>query len=98
MANVYSVYDSCSGIFGDPMIAVNDAVAKRFFENALSDPNLPKFIREDSVLYCLGSFDNKTGYFTSDVPPYVVCRGSSVVVPDTSSELSVNSEVIHNEE
>lgn len=85
MNNLYSVYDSCSGIFGDPFIAVNDAVAKRMFDNTLAQPSVPQYIRDDSVLYGIGFFDSKTGCFTADVPPYVVSRGS-VVVPDVSRE------------
>ena len=98
MNNVFAVYDSCSGIFGDPFIVPNDASAKRIFENTIANPSIPKYIRDDSVLYGLGYFDSHTGYFTFDVPPYVVSRGSSVVVPDVSCETSANPEVIHNEE
>lgn len=98
MSNVYSVYDSCSGIFGDPFIAPNDAYAQRVFNYSLSDPDLPKYIREDAVLYALGYFDSKTGYFTSDVPPYVVCRASSVVLPDVSRNTSASPEVDQIEE
>lgn len=90
--NVYAVFDSCSGVFGDPFIAFNDNVAKRVFEHSLSHPSVPKYIRDDSVLYGLGFFDNKTGYFTADVPPYVVSRGSSVVVSAPSEEVINNEE------
>ena len=98
MNNVYSVYDSCAGIFGDPFIASSDAVAKRIFEYTISSPSLPKYIHDDSVLYGLGYFDCKTGCFTSDVPPYVVCRGSTVVVSDVSRESVVDQEVNNSEE
>ena len=98
MNNVYAIYDSCSGIFGDPFIAVNDAVAKRSFEYSLSDPSIPKYIRDDSVLYGIGFFDKQTGYFSADDPPYVVFRGSHVVVRDVSLETSADSEVNYNEE
>lgn len=98
MNNVYAVYDSCSGIFGDPFIAFNDSVAKRLFVHSLTNISIPKYIRDDSVLYGIGYYDNKTACFTSDVPPYVVCRGSTVVVPDDSAQSSANSEVTVNEE
>lgn len=84
--NVFAVYDSCSGIFGDPFIAVNEAVAKRMFEYSLSEPSIPKYIRDDSVLYCIGSYDNTSGYISYDSPPYVVSRGSTVVVSDVSHD------------
>lgn len=82
MNNIYAVFDSCSGIFGDPLIAVNDATAKRIFEFTITQSDIPSYVRDDAVLYGIGYYDNKTGCFTSDRPPYVVCRGSSVIVPD----------------
>lgn len=88
--NVYAVFDSCSSLFGDPFIATNDAVAKRLFVNTLSQPSVPKYIRDDAVLYGVGFFDNQTGYFTTDDFPYVVARGSSVIVPRETSVTEVS--------
>ncbi len=98
MNNLFAVYDSCSGVFGDPFVAVNDAAAKRIFELVLSNPDIPKFVLDDAVLYCIGCYDNKTGYVSYDSAPYVVFRGSSVVLPDVSRETSANPEVILNAE
>lgn len=98
MNNLFAVYDSCSGIFGEPFVAVNEASAIRMFEFALANADLPKFIRDDTVLYCIGCYDNKTGYVSYDSAPYVVIRGSSVVLPDVSLQTPSDSEVIHNEE
>lgn len=78
--NVYSIFDSTSAVFGDPIICTNDADAIRSFSYALSNPKYPNYIRLDSVLYCLGTFDRETGMFKQDVPPYVVFRGSNVIV------------------
>lgn len=82
MNNLYAVFDSCSGLFGDPIIAFSDANAKRIFDFTVSQPGIPKYVRDDAVLYGIGYYDNKTGSITSDVPPYVVARGSAVIVPD----------------
>lgn len=98
MNNVYAVFDSCSAVFGDPFIAANDAVAKRMFDHTISNSSIPKYIRDDSVLYGIGYFDQQTGYFTCDVPPYVVSRGASVVVSDVSRETSASPEVKNCEE
>ncbi len=98
MNNLFAVYDSCSGIFGDPFVAVNDAAARRIFEIAVSNADIPKFVRDDAVLYCIGRYDNKTGYVSYDSAPYVVSRASSVVIPDVSRETSADLEVTHNEE
>ena len=85
--NVFAVYDSCSGLFGDPLIAANDAAAKRIFEYSVASKSVPKFVRDDAVLYCLGYYDNQTGGFVADVPPYVVARGAAVIVPDDDEEV-----------
>lgn len=82
MNNLYAVFDSCSCVFGDPIISDNDSSAKRFFRYSLSDKNLPDFIRKDSVLYGVGYFDRETGLITSDGLPYIVDRGCNVVVAD----------------
>lgn len=91
MFKVYAVYDSCAGIFGDPFICPSDAVAKRTFEYAISNADIPQYVRDDSVLYGLCTFDRQTGYFTCDVPPYVVSRGSTVV-PDASRDTIIVKE------
>lgn len=90
MNNLFAVYDSCSATFADPFVAANEAVAKRLFDNTIGQPSVPKYIRDDSVLYCIGRYDNKTGYVSYDSAPYVVSRGSSIVLPhDTLSEAEV---------
>ena len=92
MNNIYAVLDSCSGIFGDPICAPNDAAAKRMFEFSVVQPSIPKFVRDDAVLYGIGYFDNQAGTFTADVPPYVVARGCSVIIPDTKDEVLSDEE------
>lgn len=86
--NVYSIFDSTAAIFGDPIISENDHVARRSFSWSLGNPELPDYVRTDSVLYCLGTFDRETGTFRQDIPPYVVMRGSSV--PVRESEVTFN--------
>lgn len=91
MNNLYAVFDSCSGIFGDPIVAANDADAKRLFIFSVSQPHIPQYVRDDSVLYGIGYYDHQTGFFTRDVPPYVVARGSSVIVSDDSQEVNTDA-------
>lgn len=90
MTNFYCVLDTCSGVFGDPITADNDAVAKRFFEYAVSDPSIPDYIRKDSVLYRIATFDRASGE-VCPVVPYVVLRGCSVQ-PRTVEEVVNNEE------
>lgn len=88
--NVYAIFDSTAAIFGDPIISDNEHVARRLFAWTLGNPDLPDYIRIDSVLYCLGTFDRETGLFSQDIPPYVVMRGSSVTVRE--AEVRSNAE------
>lgn len=83
---VYSVFDTTAAVFCDPILAENDAIAKRTFSWSLSTPSLPDYVRTDSVLYCLGSFDRVTGMFTQDTLPVVVMRGASVQVRESEVE------------
>lgn len=70
---VFAIFDSTSAVFGDPIISENDNAAKRVFSWSISEPQLPDYVRTDSVLYCLGTFDRTTGLFTQDVPPLLLC-------------------------
>lgn len=88
---VYAIFDTTAAVFGDPIISDNDNVARRSFMWTLGNPQLPDYVRSDSVLYCLGSFDRVTGMFTQELPPYVVMRGSSVTVRE-SEEVNSNEE------
>ena len=89
--NLYGVFDSCSAIFGDPLVAANDAAAKRLFDFTLSDPGVPDYVRKDAVLYALGHFDNTTGTVVQDILPYVVARGCNVQ-PLPRDEVTSNEE------
>lgn len=90
MTNLYCILDTCSGVFGDPVVADNDAVAKRVFEYAVSDPSIPDYIRQDSVLYRIATFDRASGE-VCPVVPCVVLRGCNVQ-PRSIEEATENEE------
>ena len=90
LTKLYAVFDSCAGIFGDIICADSDAIAKRFFEYALSDPTVPDYVRKDSVLYTLGDFNRDTGK-TNSIVPVVIARGCNVI-PSPKKEAAENEE------
>ena len=70
MEKVYSIYDSKSGLYDKPFLALNSAVIIREFETMANDPNstVGKY-PEDFTLFELGEYDNKTGkYKNHDTP------------------------------
>lgn len=93
MNNVFAVFDTCSGVFGDPVVVENEASARRIFRYSLSGKGVPDYVRRDSVLYSLGYFDHHTGSFSFEDVPYIIDRGCNVVVPDCCvSEVSTVEE------
>lgn len=66
----FSYFDRAAGLFSQPILSVNRAVAIRNFvavmrssDNAVTAP--------DMELYEIGSFDSMTGIFTSKTPELV---------------------------
>lgn len=66
--NVYSVKDSKIG-FGTPIACINDEMALRQFIGSVraETPNVCNTYPEDKSFWKLGSFDEATGVFTTDL-------------------------------
>lgn len=66
--NVYSVKDSKVG-FGTPIACINDEMALRQFIGSVraETPNVCNTYPEDKSFWKLGSFDEATGVFTTDL-------------------------------
>lgn len=67
---VFSYFDRVAGLFSQPILSVNRAVAIRNFvavmrsgDNSVAAP--------DMELYEIGSFDSTTGLFTAKCPEFV---------------------------
>lgn len=77
VTNVYAVKDTLVGFF-PPVVCNNDQAMIRQFSAAVVDENsqLSK-ICSDVQLFKLGSFDDQTGDFTSDV--VYLCKGADFV-------------------
>lgn len=76
--DVYSILDVNVG-YGAPMCHDNDAVAMRFFENAVSDKRSIWFTHcADFSLMCIGTYDTSTGELTP-TPIRKVCSAFDFV-------------------
>ena len=59
---VYSVFDSCSGVYSPPMAYINEGEAKRDFTDACNQSESKLAMHpEHFSLYWLGSFDDARG-------------------------------------
>lgn len=67
---MYTIFDRCTAMYGDPFTAVNDDDCKR--KIAYSFRENP--YKADLVLYCLGSFEPNVGMLTPLVKPEMVCN------------------------
>lgn len=75
--NVYAVKDELSGEFFEPIYAENDVLATRDFKYKVNTIDQWKYNSSDFSLFKLGSFDTKTGVYTSEIEK--VAGGRSVV-------------------
>lgn len=68
MLKVYSIKDTKIG-FMNPFYLQNNAVAIREFSNGANSPqaNAINTNPEDKELWCLGTFDENTGVFVSEI-------------------------------
>lgn len=68
--NLYSVFDSKTGVFCRPFIHQNDASALRDFAHAARDPdvNIGKY-PEDFSLFRVASFSFRTGEVVAEPTP-----------------------------
>lgn len=83
--NVYAIRDQLSG-FLTPTFETSDAVAMRNFQMACdatyNDHSLLGYRPQDFDLYCVATFDHKTGEFVPVNPIRLVCSGVSRRRPD----------------
>lgn len=73
---LFSIYDVAESRFKPPFIATTNTAARRAIAEALNaDKNslIYKYSNEYN-LYCLGSYDDKTGLIGSYTEPLLVCN------------------------
>lgn len=77
MMNLYSVLDVTVG-FNQPFADRSDEVATRGFAYSINNSDIMGFAPKDFDLYCLGTFDEKTGKIEGVFPPVLVTKGTDV--------------------
>lgn len=71
----YSIYDKVAGVYGQPIFASNDDVAKRDFSYFCQSEKV-SYMSADLQLYNVGAFDTETGVFTGFEKPLFVMSGT----------------------
>lgn len=68
---VFSIFDRVAGVYADPFVEKNDALAVRRFVYSVSRSPM---ICADCDLYCLGEFDEVRGVIVGYESPQFVKR------------------------
>lgn len=72
---LYSVYDSKAESYSQPFFAVNDAVARRMFEQACNDGETPVCAHpEDYTLFRVGDWSSEAGKVQGLEAPVAIAR------------------------
>ena len=72
--NIFCMRDEAAAAFLTPQVDQTDESAIRNFQYALAQNGLMSFKKSDFSLWCLGTFDNKTGII-SPAQPRLLVRG-----------------------
>lgn len=77
---IYSILDTVSNAYQNPIYSVNDGSAIRIFSEAVNDPQtyLNK-APHDYILYSIGEFEPTTGCIISQEVPQKLIHGNEVV-------------------
>lgn len=62
---MYCVYDAATDSYTEPFISANDTSAFRGFETQVVNTDIMKRNKADFTLYCIGSYNVKTGILVS---------------------------------
>lgn len=78
----YCIVDRKAGLYNNPVFYLRDGQAVRDFQTLCSDrQTMIGRYPEDFALYCVGSFDDETGKFTSLDLPTVIAQGCDFARP-----------------
>lgn len=72
---VFAIYDRLAGVYGDPFIAKNYALAKRRFDYIMSNSSM---VAKDCTLYSLAEYDVETGRIVGYDNPNFCCNYQEV--------------------
>lgn len=76
---LYAIYDKKAMSYGEPIMAVNDAVMCRTIKDVIAGAHPVARYPEDYDLYALGDYDVDTGKIDVDVNRVFVCNLSVVL-------------------
>lgn len=68
--NYYAIYDKVAKEYGDLMFAKNDDVMLRLFKSV--NIKHPEINLDELDVYKIGTFDNETGSFVSNLPTSII--------------------------
>lgn len=72
MVELYTIYDKVSATYGTPIAFANRAVAVRYLKNQFSPQTA--YLKQDSDIYYLGTYDQFTGEIKPLEKPEFVCN------------------------
>ena len=81
---VYAVKDELTGVFYAPMYFKTEVEAARYFKTQMNNTPNCKYNASDYAIYKLGTFNEETGVFTSNVSKEI--GGRSVIDVNNSKE------------
>lgn len=85
---LYSIYDVCQKQFLPPFPSPSIEACKRDLRLVVENNknSLMSKFPSDYILYCLGTWDNKTGYISYDVPTQICNLFSIISISSKESE------------
>lgn len=91
--NIYVLYDSVSGNFGELFTLANDAEMRREFEQLVRNPAIPDYAITDCCVVRLGSFisDIENPHIVPESVPAVILRGGNYNVSEIRGQVSTVS-------
>lgn len=97
MKQIYSVFDTVTGVYNDPVVAVNDGDAVRGFVFSCANPQIPESYLGDIALHHIGDFDELMGRVNS-FNPRIVMRGNDYSILARRHAVEVMNNEISEEE
>lgn len=68
---LYAIYDKKAANFGEPLLAVNDAVMVRYLKDGLSPQHPMLKYPEDFDLYSIAGYSQDTGRIEAEAPQFI---------------------------
>lgn len=76
LKQTYAIYDAVADIYTLPLMLNNDNEAKRVFNDACLNDDLPMGAHKaDYSIWHIGEYDDKTGVITSITPHTLIMKG-----------------------